>query len=211
MIGLIKELNTDMIDGVKHGNEFRPHAATIKASLVGSYMIVAIFGFLALCALLVLILDQRAGAYLPVSIGLLSLSLIAAMAAAYFPLRRISYRKSLINDIEAGRYFIVVGPSKTTVETKSKKTELAYKDFEFVGKDSLFLGNNRDWGSLVFARKEPLKLTRMQRASIVRPVQKGLIAPETYEGITSVPLVYFTKAQYEEIVTAARTFHAAVR
>ena len=141
---------------------------------------------------------------------MLAFSFIVCAAIAYAPWHRIGERKILMNDIESGRYFVVMDSSHIIVQTAKGQTVYAYQDFEFVGKDSLFLGNRKDWGALVLARKRPEKLLGKHRSSIVRPVQKGRVDPGTYDGITSIPLLYFDKDQYEEIVAAAYAYHAEV-
>lgn len=170
---------------------YRPHLPSIKASLVGPVMILMIVTGLAMMALYLFLFNDRPGAYSPVDLGILVFSLIVCASLANAPLRQLRNRRDLMKDVDEGRYHLKMSLSGIVLNTASGEFKFLFRDFEFVGKDSLILENKRDWGSLILVRKLPEKLNRKQRASIVRPAQKGLVNPKAHDGITTIPLVYF--------------------
>lgn len=186
---------------------YRPNLPSIKASLVGSVMILTMVSGLSIMALYLFLFDDRPGAYFPVDLGILVFSLTVCASIAYMPLRRLRERRQLINDVKEGRYHLRMSPGGIVLKTASGEFSYLFRDFEFVGKDSLILGNKKDWGSLALVRRLPDKLTRKQRASIVRPTYKGHVDSGTYDGVTTIPLVYFGRDDFNEIVDTARSYH----
>ena len=78
-----------MIYDMPQNKTFTPHLAIIKASLVGSFMTISAATILGLGALGMFIFEDQPGAYLPVSIGILTFTLMVCVAIAYAPWRCI--------------------------------------------------------------------------------------------------------------------------
>lgn len=198
------------ISHAEHFKSYRPNLATVRSTLVGPVMILMFSTILAMSALYLFLFGNRSGSYFPAELSILMFSLVVCAGIAYAPFFRLQERRVLMNDIRTGRYSLKISPSEVVLITASGEFRYLYQDFDFVGKDSLFLGNSRDWGSLVLARKQPKKMSGKHRASIVRPVQKGIADPGTYDGITAIPLGFFSKDQFSEIVNFAKSSHANV-
>lgn len=183
----------------------------IRATLVGPYMIAGIALVLVIAGTVLFVADDGPEGFYAARVGILALTWVICIAIAYVPVKRIIERHALIRFAEGGQYGLSLTPTGVTLRVGADDYAYAFRDFAAVGPDTMFVNEKRQFSALVLSRKQTGKLSYRQTLRVIRPVIKGWSGAVTYDGVTTIPLVYFGDGPYREITQAAHDAHLALR
>ncbi|SHK91461.1 hypothetical protein SAMN05444414_102249 [Roseovarius marisflavi] len=192
---------------MKRDKIFTPEMATMKAASVGPIMILTVSIFLAALGLATHFFPSHDYATKSADLIPLAILMLLVGAMAIVPLRQLRYRRALLKDGADGHYRITIDPQAITVETRTDRKTYGFRDFSMVCSDGDFLGNTRDFGGLVLSRTTHDKPFWKQRASIVNAIRSGRVAPVNHDGLITIPLTYFGRTGFLDIIATAREYH----